>query len=63
MTLKTYVYQFKTPKKTQNQCKTSKLMVFSQLGRKRPQKRKDSHLVCISSTSTYATGVTKLGTL
>jgi hypothetical protein len=38
-------------------------MVFSELGRQRPQKRKDSRLVRVLGTSTYATGVTKMGTL
>ena len=35
----------------------------SQKGRKRPQKEKDSGLVCIWSTSTHGGGVTKMGTL
>ena len=35
----------------------------SQLGRQRPQKRKDSGLVCIWTTFIHATGVTNLGTL
>jgi len=39
------------------------LMGISQKGRQRPQKRKDSRLVGILGTSTYATGVTNLGTL
>ena len=46
-----------------NACKKSKLMVSSQIGRKRPQKRKDSGLVLNWGTSTYAGGVTKKGTL
>jgi len=50
-------------KKQRNPLKTSKLMVTSQKGRRRPQKRKDSDLVLNWSTSTYAGGVTKKGTL
>jgi len=50
-------------KRQRNPVKTSKLMVTSQIGRKRPQKRKDSGLVLNWGTSTYAGGVTKKETL
>ena len=45
------------------QCLTSFNLGSSLKGRRRPQKGKDSSLVCIWGTSTHGGGVTKVGTL
>ncbi len=63
MTLITYVYHFTSPKKEQKPLRYCVLMAFSEFGRQRPQKRKDSGLVRICGTSTHGGGVTNLGTL
>ena len=63
MTFKTYIYHFRSSKMSQKPSKHRTLMVFSELGRQRPQKRKDSGLVRIWGTSTHGGGVTNLGTL
>jgi len=63
MTYITYIHHFRSSKKSQKPLRYHDLMAFSELGRQRPQKRKDSGLVRVLGTSTYAGGVTKMGTL
>ena len=57
-----YIFQPEYVKKWRIASKRSKLMASSQIGRQRPQKRKDLCLVLNWGTSAYATGVTNLGT-
>ena len=58
----TYIHYFKSLKKSQKLLRYHNLMGFTQKGRRRPQKRKDSCFFLNLGTSTYATG-TKFGTL
>jgi hypothetical protein len=59
----TYIHHFKSLKKTQKPLRHHTLMGLSQKGSQRPQKRKDSRFFVNLGTSTYAKGVTNLGTL